>query len=541
MKKNRLSYGIQLAFLIGLLTVIILSCKKPSKTAEIPDPKPDTPIVVIPPPDDTVIVGGPSDLDAPRLGCHNSVVENTVESPSVKISTPSGGSFQAGKIAITWSFEGTATSATKTKYQAAFTGVDDAALKYGVSGAGSLSVAIKRYANQSALQMAFPHLSSTNFFSKPDGYLIETSATVPNKVTIHAITEPGVVNGLGTLESLMQKNRGVQTRGLITDWPDLKNRGFHLVIKNITSDVAKAAIDRMRRGHYNLLILGITNNVNFQTLINKKLNRECAWSTTEFMQIVNYARECGMLVVPELRFLSHQQDFLSPDLISGPYASLMWPDGSYKTHHPDSSRVYSEFIFPYIDEVISVMNPPYIHIGHDEVYHINGSENPDPSYLTPVKFMQDVITTNNYIAGKGKQTMMWGDMLLSLAEFPAMHPGAINGNSAYAAQRTNLPRNIIVCDWHYKDGKNNQFPSLLEFAKSNKVYGVTHDNLSVINDFTNYTVNNYSNSNIQGMIATGWSTITTASTRNKTSNDNWVSFDTIVEQSAQAFWQKTTP
>lgn len=474
-------------------------------------------------------------------GCANHIVENTVESPLVKISTPSGGSFNAGNVAVTWSFEGTATSATKVSYEAAFTGVDSAAIKYGVSGAGSLSVAIKRYANQSDIQTAFPHLTSTNFPSRPHGYLIETSATTPNKVTVHAITEPGIVNGLGTLESLMQQNSGAQIRGLITDWPDLKWRGFHLVLKDITTNTAKAAIDRLRRCHYNMIILSISNNVNFQTLVDQNLARDCAWSTSEFMDVVNYAKKSGMNVIPELRFLSHQQDFMSP-VIPGPYASLMWPDGSEKTYNVDSSRVYTDFVFPYIDDVIAVMNPATIHIGHDEVYHINGVDNPDPSYLTGQKFMNDVIAINNYITAAGKKTMMWGDMLIKPSEFPDMHPGPINGNTDYVNQRVNLPSNIAIVDWHYRE-KNPQgdvetFPSMLTYASNNEVYGATFDTYTVTREFARYTANNYSNSNVMGMVATSWARIVLAATNNPNATDDWVAFDAIVKQSGEAFWNK---
>src|SRR5690606_29250644 len=224
------------------------------------------------------------------------------------------------------------------------------------------------------------------------GYFLQTKS---DGINIVAIDDEGPINALGSLESLIDSNKGTLIQGNILDWPDLEVRAAQIVLRDITPEVAIAAIDRMRRGHYNMVLLSISNNVQFKSL--GKLANNCAWPLEDFNKVVTHARESGMEVIPELRFLSHQhKDFL----VTGAYPELMYNE---KTYNPQNEKVY-KIVFSYIDEVLDIINPRAVHIGHDEVYGVSGRDAGAKDALPPNLFKEDVLKLHAYLKKKNIQT-----------------------------------------------------------------------------------------------------------------------------------------
>ena len=287
----------------------------------------------------------------------------------------------------------------------------------------------------------------------------------------------------------------------------------------------------MRTAHYNTVLLAISNNVQFKSL--GKLANNCAWPVEDFVEVVKYARESGMEVVPELRFLSHQsKDFL----VTGAYPDLMYNE---KTYNPKNEKVY-KIVFAYIDEVINLIHPTAIHIGHDEVYGISGRDAGAKDALPPDLFKYDLLKIYNYLKQKNVKTWMWGDMLITPAEFPEMHPGSINGNKEYARLRKEIPKDILICDWHYRDdakgiSSKKSFPSMKAFANEGfEVIGATFRDPQVTRQFSNYAAE-LDNPNVKGMMATTWSFLRKGALNGRQS-DNYKSFDALIHYSAEAFW-----
>jgi hypothetical protein len=240
-----------------------------------------------------------------------------------------------------------------------------------------------------------------------------------------------------------------------------------------------------------------------------------------------------MEVIPELRFLSHQhKDFL----VLGAYPDLMYNE---KTYNPENEKVY-KIVLPYIDEVISTVNPKAIHIGHDEVYGISGRDAGAEDALPAKLFKEDVLKIHAYLKRKNIKTWMWGDMLITPSEFPEMHPGSINGNEEYARLRKEIPKDIVICDWHYRDfskneGKSLKFPSLRAFSDEGfEVLGATFRDPYVTRQFAAYAAS-LDNPKVKGMMATTWSFLRKGA-QNGRQSDNYESFDNLIHYSAEAFW-----
>ncbi len=454
-----------------------------------------------------------------NLTCASKVVDNHVASPAFKKVKKHQGTLQI--TGISWQVD----ASLKTKYNATFAAVEKIADKVGGSQKGATTVAVKMV-SLDALKRLENNIPAG--FRAKGGYLMQIKS---DQIQITAIDAEGVINALGSLEYLIDHQKGKLDQATILDWPDMEIRGTQIVLRAITPEVAIAAIDRMRRGHYNLVLLSISNNVQFKSL--GKLANNCAWPLDDFLKVVKHARESGMEVVPELRFLSHQhKDFL----VTGAYPELMYNE---KTYDPQNERVY-KIVFSYIDEVIKTIQPNAIHIGHDEVYGVSGRDAGAKDALPAHLFKEDVLKLHAYLKKKNIRTWMWGDMLITPSEFPNMHPGSINGNEAYAKLRKELPKDILICDWHYRDfpkneGKDLQFPSLKSFADEGfEVLGATFRHPHVTREFAGYTAG-LENKNVKGMMATTWSFLRKGA-QNGRQSDNYQAFDDLIQYSAEAFW-----
>ncbi|MGE5758101.1 MAG: hypothetical protein ACM3W8_04465 [Sideroxydans sp.] len=257
-------------------------------------------------------------------------------------------------------------------------------------------------------------------------------------------------------------------------------RAVHVVLNSLAvSDLVRLA-DMAERAGFNTMILDLGNKVAFRNFPGQLSPN--AWSPDELLSGISYIRGKGMEVIPGVPLLSHQWQFLA-----GTHPELMFNSSDYD---PGKAAVY-KLVFPYLDEVISAIKPRAIHIGHDEVESL-----PADAYLHDVNVLRD------YLKQRNIETWMWGDMLLSRDEFPSMFPGPLSGNApGYGkALRDKLPKDIVICDWHYRDTQTD-FPSLAAFkAGGFRVLGATWKNSQTTRNFSRYAALHGAG----GMIVTTW-------------------------------------
>lgn len=298
-------------------------------------------------------------------------------------------------------------------------------------------------------------------------------------------------------------------------------RALHVVLRSLTVADAKRLADMAKVSGYNTLILDPRNAVKFEKFPGKTI--ETAWSRKEFLSVVEYARKQGLTVIPEIKLLTHQKQFLGdsrPDLMF-----------DRETYDPRRNEVY-DLIFPYLDELIKLLHPSAIHIGHDEVQNVYKAKDNSKltEYMLPAElFYQDIVRIHDYLKSKGVKTWMWGDMLILKEELPAMSPNHLNGVLGYGAQmRTRLPKDIVICDWHYSDAQLD-FPSVDMFRSSGfSVLGATFRKLETVRNFSRYAAKH----GADGMIATTW--FIPGSEQNKVVN-SWDEVTQIIRESGDAF------
>lgn len=278
-------------------------------------------------------------------------------------------------------------------------------------------------------------------------------------------------------------------------------RAFHFVLHRMSTTEAMKLVDTVTAAGFNTIVVVVKDGIKLDRATWKPAAD--AWSKKEFVDWVGYAKDRGLNVIPELKLLTHQQL-----LLQDKRPALMF---NSHTYDPLNQDVY-KIILPLINEVIEAMRPSAFHIGHDEVagwlfkrsilppktINLHGDEIMLPADL----YLQDVLILHDFLKKKGIETWMWGDMLLSPDEFPTMLQRNLHGLSlGYGKQlRLKLPRDIVICDWHYFD-EQLEFPSLSTLQSEGfQVIGATWRNQITTRNFSQYA----SSRNAVGMMLTTW-------------------------------------
>ena len=162
----------------------------------------------------------------------------------------------------------------------------------------------------------------------------------------------------------------------------------------------------------------------------------------QMKDLIDYCRERGMELIPEMPTLSHCDYLLTrhPELAErtdDPYPDTCCPakDGYYK------------LIFDLFDEVIDLFQPRIINIGHDEYYSI-GLCPECRKKSAPQIFADDITRIADYLRNKGVKTMIWGEKLLDSHFLDGV---AIGGSDRNLPSGQHIPATFPAIDLVPKD------------------------------------------------------------------------------------------
>jgi hypothetical protein len=336
-------------------------------------------------------------------------------------------------------------------------------------------------------------------------------------ISVCANSPAGLVHGTSDLQNLIA-TKSLQSMRTIQD-PKIETRALHIVLRNISIENLYDTVRRARLARFNTLIIMLTNGVALDAYPSALLRN--AISKQELREFVQFARQNGLDVIPEIKLLTHQQVFLqsnSPELMF-----------NKATYDPRNTKVY-ELVTRYIDEVISLVSPTAIHIGHDEVRAfgvaakrrwLNAGEQP----LSADLFLRDVRTLNKILTDRGVGVWMWADMLLPKEMLAEILQRNFDERADYPKLLSKMPKNIVMVDWRYFD-QSTTFPSIDYFEKHGfRILGATWHDISVATSFANYMSSRKWQS--RGMVATTWSLAP---------RGEWGLVHKIINQSGKAFW-----
>ncbi|MBS94441.1 MAG: hypothetical protein CL799_08385 [Chromatiales bacterium] len=338
-------------------------------------------------------------------------------------------------------------------------------------------------------------------------------------IEISSTGRQGLIYGLDELISRLELNGGKLYTKSLLDAPDHTIRALHLVIRSLTTSELIDLIDRARKSRFNTLIIQVGDFIRLDARAVEP--RPDALSKEQFSSVLDYAKDNGFVVIPDVPLLTTQQKFFKNS-----FPELLYNELTYDPREP---KVY-ELVFEHLDEVLELFDPPAVHIGHDEVsgtynLHKKSAIRDEGRILPPDLFLQDVIRLHDYLQSKGVETWMWGDMLVAPEEFPGMHSSNLHGRFGYAQLRPKIPRDIVICAWHYWQNKPD-YPSVASFtAQGNPVLGATWKKRRTVETLTRYVAGLPNNS--RGMIATTWFHVP---------RREWDIVHDIIETSGSLFW-----
>jgi len=370
------------------------------------------------------------------------------------------------------------------------------------------------------------HFSNINekykkFLDKNESYMLIIGK---DNINIFSKTDEGLLNGLSTLEYLIESNKGNLKLGFVVDYPDIKMRVLHIALWPCKEEDFKSAIRLARLNHFNKLILLIHYGVDFDFLRQLKIKKK-KWSVETFKKMVAFAKQNGFEIIPELKLLSHQKKFLNKA-----YPQYMY---NTSTYNPNKKELYEKIIFPAIDEVLKITGAKRFHIGHDEIIKPSnfafkkGFLKKGETQLPPSLYLKDVMILYHYLKKKNIQVWMWSDMLYTKKEFPSLKKSGanLNGKNGYFKLRNKIPKDIVMCVWHYA-GEQRTFPTALTLANDGyKVLGASWKFPQTTKNYANYIYHLPING--LGMIATTWYGL---------SGKRKELIKEIIEFSGKAFW-----
>ncbi|RPI27952.1 MAG: hypothetical protein EHM61_06740 [Acidobacteria bacterium] len=331
------------------------------------------------------------------------------------------------------------------------------------------------------------HSPLTADATAPEGYLLEVDEQV---ALVAGRDDPGAFYGLQSLRQLIRRDsKGTYISGVrIRDFPYKPFRGVKLFLpgRDHIPFFKRFVSDFMALYKYNKLILEmnagmrlerhpelnegwieLARNLNY-TRRDRPLGPGAQYQNSvhhdtadggvleqeEVADLVKYAQQYHIEVIPELPSLTHSYYLLSRHRELAEVQTAEWPD----TYCPLNPGSY-ELLFDVMDEYIKVMAPRMVHIGHDEwrmpVDACPRCKDKDKGEL----FLQDVVKIHNYLKGKGVKTALWGDHLVEAVRGSSPVPKTSPTGYKYQIPEAvspeqiekGFPKDILVINWFWDD------------------------------------------------------------------------------------------
>ncbi|NMA43944.1 MAG: family 20 glycosylhydrolase [Oligosphaeraceae bacterium] len=209
-----------------------------------------------------------------------------------------------------------------------------------------------------------------------------------------------------------------------------------------TVEFIKGFIDFIARNHYNTLLLYLEWRVRTKSV---DLGKAEGYSAEELKEIIGYAAQHGVSIIPGLATLGHADLLLKKEEFK-PLSELRDGSKGRITASPaldidlcPSSAAVRQLLTNYLTEVSEIFEASsYLHIGADEVYNIGYC--PECRKKTETfageqeLFLQHIKFVHELVVKLGKRMMMWDDMF-------EIYPDILS----------EVPRDVIMVNWLYRE------------------------------------------------------------------------------------------
>lgn len=254
-----------------------------------------------------------------------------------------------------------------------------------------------------------------------------------------------------------------------TDVPQWQWRGLHLVASTWTGGQGSLALKKdipaLAKMGINLLILQVDYSFEYEShpelrargsLLTKQRARELA----------DLCRAKGIWLIPQFQCLGHQDG--SPLLAKYPEFALIpgavptVAGNNFREWDPLNPRL-NEIVFQLMDELLDAFQADALHVGMDEVFRLGHERSPSTRGKDPAKLFAQAVNDyyDHLVRKRNVQMLMWGDRLIDAGK---MDYGAYESSNVGTAPAVDMiPRDIIICDWHYE--LRSSYPSVPMFIQ----------------------------------------------------------------------------
>jgi len=253
-------------------------------------------------------------------------------------------------------------------------------------------------------------------------------------LSISGASESGVFRAIQTLKQLLplkkdNKLSALKT-GIINDYPRFEHRGFMLDVARHFYTVAevKEIIDYLAEYKYNVFHFHLTDDqgwrinipswpkltsIGSNSAVGQKSCENCFYSLDEYQEIVQYADERFITLIPEIDVPGHVKAALAsyPDELYCDGDKPDWPYTGIKVRI--SSLCFANpKIYDFFEDVVSAVaertSGKYIHVGGDET----------PKWVKHKDYADFMLKASNIISKHGKTMMGWTNDLGSVEGLP---------------------------------------------------------------------------------------------------------------------------
>ncbi len=288
---------------------------------------------------------------------------------------------------------------------------------------------------EKAIVLAYrPELSSI----VPEGYTVKAAE---NTVTAEANTTEGLLNAVRTLRQLLRPATGegafAMRRADINDYPSMPFRGLYFNTgKNAVKEQEAVITNLMSDLKMNALVYSVTfAEWTSRPELTKPL---VSMSLDDLKKIADICKRENIELIPTIPTYGlkewYRYDWVKAGMIGQP------------VHGQWNNPPEQEALEAILDEAINLLHPKTMLICHDEL------EVSKEEVLASIKHWHE------FLGKRGVRTAIWSDLFLTRDE----GPDATNCKTQADADwmRAELPKDVLIFDWHYAYAKAEAFKSL---------------------------------------------------------------------------------
>jgi hypothetical protein len=241
-------------------------------------------------------------------------------------------------------------------------------------------------------------------------------------------------------------------------------RGVHLALRNDAQVTAlMEELPKFRSVGVNVLVVEVNYGFDFKK--HPELRDADFVTKPKALELAGLARSLELRLIPQLNCLGHQSWSRTTGRLLTAHPEFDETPGQF----PNNTNIYcrswcpqhpnlNKLVFDLIDELVEGFAADAFHVGMDEVFLIASEHCPRCKGGDPAKlFAKAVNDLHGHIVGKRKlEMLLWGDRLLDAKALGYSEWEAARNGTAGALEL--IPKDIIVCDWHY--GKQTSYPSV---------------------------------------------------------------------------------